>query len=521
MDELIRQIVISLRGMWQYRWLGLATSTAVAVIGIVVIAFIPDKYEASTRIYVNTASILKPLMTGMTVLPNDEQQIAMLSRIVVSRPNVEKLVQMVGLDGEAKTKIEYEDLIDKVMKALKIQGVGRDNLYTLSYRDIKPERAKRVVQLFSSMFIESGHGGKSADTDAAKKFIDEQIAIYEKKLLDAEGKLKEFKLKSLGVVTGEGRDYFARIAETNALLERAQLDLREAENTRDAFRRGLSMEETSSAGGSATPAVSSVMISDIDARIDAMRRNLDGLLLKYTDSHPDVKGAQRVIRELEQQRSQLVVARRMEGPSTAPNPLSNGPRASEQLKVSLAGAEATVASLRARVAEYSSRYAKLKASASMVPQLEAENAQLNRDYEVNRKNYENLVARRESASISGEMQSVAGVADFRLIDPPRVSPGPVTPNRTLLFPAILLLALASGIAATFVARELRPAFYDGRALAEATGLPILGTISMIADNKKTAARRKNRVKFLAAVGAFLGTYIAGAIAMMFLSARTL
>ena len=197
----------------------------------------------------------------------------------------------------------------------------------------------------------------------------------------------------------------------------------------------------------------------------------------------------------------------------------NGPRASEQLKVSLAGAEALVASLRARVAEYSNRYAKLKASATMVPQLEAELAQLNRDYDINKKNYESLVARRESASISGEMQSVSGVADFRMIDPPRVSPGPVPPSHSILFPLALVAALAAGFAAAFIAREVRPAFYDGRALAEVTGLPILGTISMVASESRKKAARRSTAKFLAGVGVLLGTYMASFVALTLLSAR--
>lgn len=519
MDEILRQVVITLRGMWRYRWFGLATAWIVAAIGIVVIIMIPDKYEAATRIYVNTASILKPLMSGLTVLQNDDQQIAVLSKAMVSRPNVEKLVQTAGLDAEAKSKIEYEAVIDRVIKNLKIEGGGRDNIYLLTYRDTLPDRATRVVQQFSSMFIESGYGGKSNDTDAAKKFIDEQIASYEKKLQDAETRLKEFKLRSLGMGTGESKDYFGRLAETSNILERAQLELREAENTRDAFKRGLASEEPGPATGGSAPSVSSAMVTEVEARIDAQRRTLDILLQKYTDNHPDVIGAKRVIRELEDQRVQLLAARRKEGSPAPSVAYTGGMRASEQLKVSLAQAEASVASLRARVTEYSARYAKLKASATLVPQLEAEATQLNRDYEVNKKNYDSLLARRESASISGEMQTVSGVADFRMIDPPRVSPGPVFPNRRTLFPLALLAALVAGFAVAFVAREVRPAFYDGRELAEVSGLPILGTVSLILDDNHQRAARGSRNKFLAGLGVLVGAYGAGFVALMLLSSR--
>ena len=107
MDEILRKIIITLRRMWRYRWLGLATAWLVGLVGIAVVMFIPDKYEATARIYVNTASILKPLMTGLTVEMKDDVRISALSRILISRPNVEKLVQAVGLDAEAKSKPEY------------------------------------------------------------------------------------------------------------------------------------------------------------------------------------------------------------------------------------------------------------------------------------------------------------------------------------------------------------------------------------------------------------------------------
>ena len=519
MDEMYRQAVITLRGMWRYRWLGLIAAWIVASISIVIIMFIPDKYEASTRIYVNTASILKPLMTGLTVQPNDEQRIAMLSRIVISRPNVEKLVQMVGLDAGAKSKEESERRIDDVTKLLAINSAGRDNLYTLTFRDPEPERAKRVVQLFASMFIESGSGTKLNDTDAAKKFIDEQIVVYEKKLQDAESRLKEFKLRNLGMAPGEGAGFFARIAEANAQLSKAQLELREAENSRDALKRGLESAEPGAVYGAAGPANSAGAILDLDARLDALRRNLDAMLLKYTEIHPDVVGTKRAIRELEEQKRLMLVAGNRDGAQPVQF-AGAGIRASEQLKVALAQAEASVASLRARVTEYSVRHNQLKASATLMPQLEAEYTQLNRDYDINKKNYESLVSRRESATISGEMQSVSGVADFRQIDPPRVSPAPVTPNRRLLFPAALLAALCAGFATAFIAREMRPAFYDGQSLSEATGLPILGAVSMIMNETKKRDARRNTMRFAGNLGVLVCVYVAVTITVTFMAVRT-
>jgi uncharacterized protein involved in exopolysaccharide biosynthesis len=117
---------------------------------------------------VDTQSILKPLMSGLAVQPNVDQQISILSRTLISRPNVEKLIRMADLDLTVKTKEEREALILGVTKSLEIRVAGRDNLYTLAYTDTDAERAKRVVQSMVSMFVESGLGDKRKDSDTAQ-----------------------------------------------------------------------------------------------------------------------------------------------------------------------------------------------------------------------------------------------------------------------------------------------------------------------------------------------------------------
>ncbi len=171
-------------------------------------------------------------------------------------------------------------MIDDLTRTLQIDRAGRDNLYTLAYRDTDPARANRVVQSLVSIFVESSLGGKRKDTDAAKKFIDEQIKIYDKKLQDAENRLKDFKLKNMNLASADGKDYYGKMGEVSAVLTQARLDLREAENSRDALKRQLSGEqepvllpdtpEPMTAGPIAVP--------EIDGRIDALKRALDTML---------------------------------------------------------------------------------------------------------------------------------------------------------------------------------------------------------------------------------------------------
>ena len=432
MEEILRQVTTILRATWKHRRLGMLSAWLFGAIAAGIIVNIPDRYEASARISLDTQSILKPLMSGLAVQPNIEQQVMMLSRTLISRPNVEKVVRMADMDLGIQSKAAREAQIETLIKSLEIKSTNRDNIYTISYRNTDPAVAQKVVQSLLSIFVESSLGDKRQDSDAARKFIDEQIRNSEKKLLEAENRLKDFKLRNVELETADGKGSMDRLSEIAALLQKSRLELREAENSRDALRRQIVGDEPvllpESPGADA-----SISLPEIDGRIEAQKRNLDTLLQKYTDKHPDVIGTRRLIKDLEEQKRKEILARRQFAAANPGAGISNNP-VYQQLKVSLGEAEANVASLRTRVAEYESRYKRTKEFMKFQPQLEAELVQLNRDYDIHKKNFEQLATRREAAELTGDLESVAGIADFRVIDPPRASSRPVAPNRSLLLP---------------------------------------------------------------------------------------
>ena len=509
MEELVTQITSYLRGMWRYRWWGMALAWIVGVVAGLVIYQMPDKYESSARVYVDTQSVLRPLMAGLAVQPNIDQQITMLSRTLISRPNVEKLINMADLDLGVNTTEEREALITRLSRDLRIGSSDRNNLFMLSYADTRPERAQRVVQSLLSLFVESGLGGKRQDADAARRFIEEQIHSYEQKLTEAENRVKEFRLRNMGVLGDGAQDYISQIGAMTAQLQQAQLEQREAMNGRDALQRQLVCEEPVLLPQA--PSQSAVSVPEIDGRIDVLRRSLDELLLRYTDKHPDVTGTRRLIEELEAQKRTQVEAMQAAGGSQF-GALDANPYF-QQMKLALAQAESRVASLNARVAEFQSRLDQLRERARLVPEVEAELAQLNRDYAVHKTNYDALVARRESANIAVEMNTQTGVADFRVIDPPTLATKPSAPNRLLLIPVAGLAGLIAGFALTFLISQLRPAVVDPRGLREVTGLPVLGTVSMLTTPERRSARRRGLLAFGAGLFAYVGMVAAAVVAL--------
>jgi polysaccharide chain length determinant protein (PEP-CTERM system associated) len=521
MDELIGQLSAIAKGMWKHRWLGMMVAWAVAIIGAAVLFRIPDRYEATARIYVDTQSILKPLMSGLAVQPNVEQQVVMLSRTLISRPNVEKVIRMADLDLNSDSKASKEALIERLTKTLEIKSTARDNLYSLSFRDADPEKAKRVIQSLVSIFVEASLGDSRKDSDTAKRFLNDQIKTYEAKLEEAETRLKEFKLRNLELQSGDGKDGVGRLADMSNQLERARLELREAENARDAAKRQLDAEKSQTANVTTRSLLQESSISiatpEIDARIDAQKRNLDSLLQRYTEQHPDVAGTRRLLKDLEDQKRKEVAELRKAAMAAPVTSGSSSSLAYQELNRMLATAEVQVAALKARVGEYTSRYNRAREMMKTAPQTEAEFTQLNRDYAIHKKNYEDLVARRESASLSGDLESAAGVADFRLIDPPRSSTTPVAPNRLLLLPLVLLVALGAGAFTTFAASQLRPVFHDSRSLRHVVDLPLLGVVTLVLSDSAQRKKRSDMRRFALASSGLVGFFVVGMIALSLLS----
>jgi polysaccharide chain length determinant protein (PEP-CTERM system associated) len=316
-------------------------------------------------------------------------------------------------------------------------------------------------------------------------------------------------------MVGDRRDYYTRLVEAQTALSGATLDLKEAENSRDAIKKQLDSDtEVPSLLGDSRDSLDVGIPSEIDARIQALEQKRDGLRLTYTEQHPDLVAIERIISQLKEQKKAEPKKRKSSSGAMQATDFVH-----QQLSVTLAAAEASVAAMKARVAEYTRRYNELKATANAVPQVDAEYTQLTRDYEVTKRNYENLLARRESAQISGDMETRSHVMDFKVVDPPQVPSVPKAPNRPLLMSLVLFAALAGGIAGAFLVSQSRPTIDDERRLSEASGLPVLGTIIMA----WTDAQEQRRARGLVALGisfaGLLSTYAAIMAALVLTTAR--
>jgi polysaccharide chain length determinant protein (PEP-CTERM system associated) len=478
MNQLAEEALSVLRAVWRRRWLAVAAAWVAAIVGIIGVSVVPDRWEASARIYVDTQTVLKPLMQGLAFQPDTDQQLKMLARTIVSRPNIEQLLKR---QAEAGFKgVDTQHSVDRLIERIKVDASG-GNLYTISFRDTDSRRAQAVVKGLVDLFVDTGTVSEQKDSTEAGKFIDDQIKVYEQKLSEAENRLKDFKVRNFSISGVSNQDYFARTSQISDEVTRLKIAYEAAERSRDALRHELAGEDPHLPAGAQAANGLPPAPSEIDSRIAAQKRELDELLRKYTDQHPDVIAARNTIRQLEAQKATERSSGGDHAGAAATSPVY------QQLRVQLAQDEANVASLGSQLAAQQQRLDQLHATATKVPEAEAELAQLNRDYDVIRHNYELLVSRREAASLGVKMDQSAQLADFRVIEPPRVSPKPVFPDRSMLTLVAMVASLAIGVAVAYGLALLHPTFSSAHALKEFTHRPVIGTISIYSSSDTVAA----------------------------------
>ncbi|MGD8629321.1 MAG: GNVR domain-containing protein [Gammaproteobacteria bacterium] len=470
MRELYEQLLTYARGVWRYRWFMMLVAWLISIVGWGIVYQLPDKYTAEARINVDTQSMLQPLLRGLTIGTNASQRVQLVTRTLLSRPNLEKLTRMTDLDLVALTPADKEELLDDLGSDIEISSTREQDLYTISYSNSDRQLAKRVVQSLLTIFVESTLGENREETDSAQAFVEQQIKEYEAKLMAAEMRLAEFKRTHVGMMPGSAEDYYGQLQAAKSDLQQAQLSLREVINQRNQYKQQMEDDEDSYLlFGELQPGAGSAL----DMRIQELYQRMDDLLIRYTEKHPDVVEIRFLIAELEQRRDEERALMDDMDIGPADNPLY------QQMKMQLSQADATVASMRSRVEEYQRRVDSLQEMVDTIPKIEAELKQLDRDYSVHQENYQALLSRREAANISEQAELSGDQLKFRVVDPPRVPLTPSEPNRPLLVTGVLLVSIISGALFALLLFMIRPTFDNARTVMEVLGRPVLGGVSMI------------------------------------------
>lgn len=471
-----------LSATWQYRWHGLAAAWAVCVLGWLYVAKIPNSYQSTAKVYIDTQTLLRPLLRGLAVTLNPNQQIRVMMQELLTRPTLERVLRATDPKASSMSASQMQDAVSSFRKHISLRNLPAHGIYSISYRDTDPGHAKAVAQTLMSALIDSSLGGQRLDADQVGAFLNNQIAIYQRKLVDADKRRADFKRTHLDFfVSTAGGDRLSGagdVVAAQAAVAKAQNTLNEAIDRRKALRAQLKSTSKTLSVNSPLPAIIGHGDTAITGRgqLAAAIAKLNTLRTLYTDKYPDVVTQKRLIARLESLHSGTQ--------SSDTQGISNPGYVMIMSK--LADIESEVAVDHNRLKDAKKQLEKSKKLTVKAINIQREYQNLDRDYQVLHKNYETLVARRESAKLTQAAGAQQSAFTFRVISPPIKPNHPNAPHRLLLNAAVLLLGIGLGGGLAFVLGEFSGRFISMEQLKEAFELPVLGAITTVRTGRDVA-----------------------------------
>lgn len=473
MTALIDELKIILHGVWQRRWLAMAVAWAVALLGWLVVALIPNSYESKARIQVTVNDIIPDASSN----PLDQQRrFEQLKDSVASIRNLSQVVVAAGLVDRAaddatrvraatalQTNTKVTSTPNNTIELIVTQGGGGRS---------EAENAvlsTRVVEAIIAQLRDAQVRDGAADAQQSVAFLDRQITDNQTKLAAAESARAGFEARNLGMLPGVG--------SPSARIDAARAELNQIETQLIAVNSQLAATPPTIT----TPGLPSTGIGVARQQLGSAEAELAGMRARgLTNAHPDVIALTSQISALRVQ--------------AAREPSGGGGGGSSQ-NPAYAGLVAQRAALAARRGQLSGEIAQINASRIQEPAVATEYDRLTREYNTLKAQNDSLVARREQLRLRGAAESNADAVRVSILDAPSRPTAPAAPNKPLLIVAVLIAALGAGVATAFALSQVQTTYATAARLSRASGLPVLGSVTEILTEDLRSARAMRLKRF--------------------------
>lgn len=444
-------------GLWRRRWIVMVIAGLTAIAAWAAVWLLPDKYESRAQVFVQTETVLDPVMRGFVARPDYQRRVEVMTLQLLTRPNVEQIIYRAGLDktieasSELERRAKLEQMIDWVAGEIKIRS-PQQLYFIITYEYGDPKVARNVVDAVLNLLIEQDLGASLSENEEARRRLEEQIKVFDERLTAKEREVADFRrvnAAELSVVEGSTRQRGQREADLSRVTDELAF----------AKRRVSTLENLLST----TPSVSS------GDELDDLLVELAQLRSQYQENYPDIVALQARIAELQ---------------AGGPNTLPDNP---EYIRIrnELRTARDLVASLEDREGRLVTGLEEMSLTIGQAPAVSAELQRIIRDYDQTQKNYEELIQRRDGLSLSTSLGAGGQGVEYKVFERPSVSLTPISPPRFILIVGGLVGAFGVGAAVALGMSFLDRTFSQSSELANAYGLPVLGALSEVrSDNVK-------------------------------------
>jgi len=365
----------------------------------VLAVYMPKTYESSSTIFADQQNIIKPLLEGKAAVNVKINRTRIVREIIYTRRIMEKVVQKAGLVEATDSVDEIERKINDLRAATKILGVGQNHI-KVSYRSSDASQTYKVISTIVDIFLKDSADRKRKESRDAYTFIDKQVKSYKEQLRQAEERLRMFNSTNFD---GSEASVDSRIDNYRLKIEEIKLDIQGYTTRKQSIEKQLSGENEFVTFERQNDATRN--------QLETLEARLDGLLLAYTENHPDVVSLKLQIEDLKKKLKRESKEKTSSTEDISLNPLY------QELRSELANTEANIQTSRSRLLAIQKLLDQEYERRQRIAAKRAELAELTRDYDVTRSIYEDMLERKEKARLSMTLDVEGQGVNYEIQEP--------------------------------------------------------------------------------------------------------
>jgi polysaccharide chain length determinant protein (PEP-CTERM system associated) len=486
------------------------------VVGFVVLKRLPAWYRSETLIMLMPQRVPDALVKN-TNNERIEDRLAAFEDQILSRSHLERIILDLDLYPDLRRRQPLETVVERMRKEITYKPEGKES-FRLSYIGQSAVIVQNATERLASLFIEENSRDRENQAQDTDEFLAAQLEDAHARLIEHEKKLEEYRRRYSGQLPTQATTNLQAIQNLQLQLQGLEQAVDRARERRLLVERQLAdlqLPDPAPVVTQQSPTGQDTILLDTATELETQRARLRALRGRgVKPDYPDVVVLQRAIRDLEAK--QQAESKNAEGSKPADRIASpaDGVRQKrsrdlraelEVLDHELQEKQQQEKRLREQVADYQSRL-------DAMPARESDLTELMRDYTTLQTSYNTLLARREDAKLSADLQRRNIGQQFKVLDRARVPERPYSPRRLFvvgggagggLVLGLLLLALLEYRDSSFTREE---------EVLRLCQVPVLAVIPLLSSvEERDRARTRRRTTIAAMVAGLVASAVALAI----------
>jgi protein tyrosine kinase modulator len=470
---------------------------------------IPSTYRSGTLILVEQPSVPEKYVVS-NIDSDIQQQLDSITQQILSRTRLLRIIDSLDLYAQERKHRSPDDMVETMRKDIDIELSHGDDkklsAFNIYYANRDPKMAQAATAELANLFISENLEQRQKRSENTTNFLQDQLAQARAKLAAQEAKLRVFKDQHLGELPTQTQSNLQILSGLQNQLQVNQDSLNRAKQQNTYLESLINQYRTMGQGAKPGETAGPLGLAAIDTELDRLRAQLSDLSSHYTDKHPDVRKTKEQIARTEKMRDRIVAG--MNAPVNNSSPAGAATQSFEpksgpmlEMESQLKANRLEIANREAEIREEQSKINQYQARLNMAPVMEQQFADITRDYDQSKTDYESLLAKKNQSEMSTDLEKTQQGEHFRMLDPPNRPVKPYKPNRLMLCVAGLAAGLVLGGAFAFGQEKLAGKVYSEREIKKLVPFGVIAEIPPIETLEEQSSRKR-------------GAWFAGAAAVL-------